>query len=197
MNHRQSGSMDSVTIAFELMRLELGAEVDNLNAYGASLFHESQYEEATKLGERGKALRGFLEKVQLLEAEWVNSFAGTAEVDYQDPAVEAATRQILSNSKSPKTALLVRYPCGEVVAEKKGADTLIEVIKRAGAERVAKLGILVNSENIVSRTPSKKYNEARVPPHFIKTHSSTAQKKRNIEQISDALGLGLTVEIIS
>lgn len=91
---------------------------------------------------------------------------------------------------------MVRFPTGEVIALEKAADTLVGVIRRAGMERVEKLGILVNGENIVSRTPSKKYNEASAPPFFIKTHSSTSQKKRNIEQISDALGLGLTVEII-
>ena len=110
--------------------------------------------------------------------------------------VEAAARQILSNSKAAKTALLVRFPGGDVIAEPKAADTLVAVIKRAGMERVEQLGILVNGEHIVSKTRSKKYNEAGAPSFFIKTHSSTSQKKRNIEQISDALGLGLTVEIV-
>jgi hypothetical protein len=188
--------MDSVTVAFELMRLELDAEVENLNAIGASRFRDSKYDEAAELVAKGKALQSFLGKVRELELEWLNSFAETAEFDIEDREFEASTRRILSNAKSPKTALLVRFPTGEVVADKKAADTLVNIIGRAGVERVEQLGILVNGENIVSRTPSKKYNEASAPPFFIKTHSSTSQKKRHIEQISDALGLGLTVEII-
>lgn len=187
--------MDSVTVAFELMRLELDAEVENLNSLGASRFRASQYDEAAELTARGKKLQNFLAKVQTLEAEWISSFAEAA-ADLEDPEVESTARRILSNSKSAKTALLVRFPSGEVVAEEKAADTLVAVIRRAGMERVEGLGILVNGENIVSRTPSRKYNEAIEPPFFVKTHSSTSQKKRNIEQISGALGLGLTVEII-
>ncbi len=189
-------NMASVTVAFELMRLELDAEVENLNALGASRFRASQYEEAAELSAKGRKLQNFLAKVQTLEAEWISSFAEAAAVDIEDPEVEATARQILSNSKSAKTALLVRFPAGEVVAEKKAADTLVAVVRRAGMERVEQLKILVNGEIIVSRTPSKKYFESSAPPFFIKTHSSTSQKKRNIEQISDALGLGLTVEII-
>lgn len=188
--------MNSVTIAFELMRLELDAEVENLNALGASRFRASQYEEAADLSARGRKLQNFLSKVQSLEEEWTGSFAKAADAEIDEAEVEATARKILSNSKSAKTALLVRFPAGEVVAEEKAADTLVAVIRRAGMERVEQLGILVNGENIVSRSPSRKYNEASAPPFFIKTHSSTSQKKRNIEQISDALGLGLTVEII-
>ena len=35
--------MDSVTVAFELMRIELDAEVENLNAEGEQLFRTSNY----------------------------------------------------------------------------------------------------------------------------------------------------------
>ena len=168
--------------------------MENLNSLGASRFRASQYEEAAELSARGRKLQNFLSKIQALEAEWISSFAEVAEAD--DPEVEAAARRILSSSKAAKTALLVRFPGGDVIAEPKAADTLVAVIKRAGMERVEQLGILVNGEHIVSKTPSKKYNEASVPPFYIKTHSSTSQKKRNIEQISDALDLGLTVEIL-
>ena len=90
----------------------------------------------------------------------------------------------------------MRFPDGKVIAEEKAADTLVAVLRHAGLSRVSELGVMVNGENIVSRSPSKKYYETHVAPYYIKTHSSTAQKKRHIEEISDALGLGLRVEII-
>jgi hypothetical protein len=178
------------------MRLELQAEVEDLNSAGARNFRASDYASAEELVRKGKALQVFLQKVTALEDEWMSSFAEKApSSDGEEVAAEAA-RKILSGTKSSKTALLVRYPNGDVVAERKAAETLVAVIKRAGFERVAELGIPVNGENIVSRSPSKRYNEIAVRPYYIKTHSSTAQKKRNIEQISEALDLGLTVEII-
>ncbi|WDR02956.1 hypothetical protein PSQ19_01660 [Devosia algicola] len=188
--------MDSVTVAFELMRMELDAEVENLNTEGAKFFRASMYTEAEDLTKKGNALQAFLDKVRTLEMEWTHSFAATEVAEPADQAIEKAARKILSSSKSSKTALLVRFPNGNVLAKEKAADTLIAVIQHAGMERVANIGLMVNGENIVSRSPSKKYNEAPVPPYFVKTHSSTAQKKRNIEQISDELNLGLMVEII-
>jgi hypothetical protein len=187
--------MDSVTIAFELMRLELDAEVENLNSMGATCFRASQYEEAAALSTKGQKLQSFLEKVRTLEAEWIRSFAEDAAVD-DDEKQEETARRILSNSKSPKTALLVRFPNGDVVSKEKAADTLVEVIRQVGMEQVQRLGISVNGENIVSKTPSKKYTEASAPPFFIKTHSNTMAKKKQIEQISESLGLKLKVEII-
>lgn len=154
------------------------------------------YADAEDLITKGKALQAFLDKVRALEMEWTSSFAATVDAEPADPVIEETARKILSGSKASKTALLVRFPNGDVLAKEKAADTLVEVIQHAGMEQVEAIGIMVNGENIVSRTPSKKYYEARVPPYFIKTHSSTAQKKRNIEQISEALNLGLNVEII-
>jgi hypothetical protein len=188
--------MDSVAVAFELMRLELDAEVETLNTEGAKLFRASMYEGAEELTRKGKALQSFLKKVQTLSDEWTATFSDTVSVGAEDADIEATVRTILSNSKASKTALLIRFPNGDVIAKEKAADTLVAVIKHAGMEQVEALGIKVNGENIVSRTPSKKYYEAHVPPFFVKTHSSTAQKKRNIEQISEALDLGLSVEII-
>ncbi|WP_371055124.1 hypothetical protein [Rhodosalinus sp. K401] len=195
-NGKRAKNMDSVAIAFELMRMELQAEVENLNSEGAKFFRASEYAEAEDLIKKGKALQAFVEKVRALELEWENSFAADVDAEPEDAVVEEAARKILSGSKSPKTGLLVRFPNREVFAKEKAADTLVAVIQRAGMEAVEAIGIMVNGENIVSRTPSKKYYEARVPPYFIKTHSNTMQKKRNIEQISEALNLGLQVEII-
>lgn len=188
--------MDSVSVAFELMRMELDAEVEDLNTEGARYFRASMYADAEDLTRKGRALQAFLEKVRALESEWASTFAGTVDSVESEDAVEDTVRRILSGSKSPKTGLLVRFPDGDVIAREKASDTLVEVIRRAGFERVEQLGLRVNGENIVSRSPSKKYYETSVPPFFIKTHSNTAQKKKNIEEISQSLSLDLTVEII-
>jgi hypothetical protein len=73
--------MDSVTVAFELMRLELEAEVESLNNGGAKHFCESAYEEANALIQKGKALKAFCLKGIALEEEWRDAFAeGDAQV---------------------------------------------------------------------------------------------------------------------
>ena len=188
--------MDSVSTAFELMRLELEAAVDNLNSDGAALIRDSRYEDASKLIDRGKKLRDFCKSIEQLAEEWRTSFAeegidGCADIDD-----DTVARKILSASKSPRTGLLVRFPDGSLISERTAAQTLAKCIQKIGFEKVASLGIQVNSENIVSREQSKRYNDTQIAPYFIKTHSNTAQKKRNIEHISDELGLELEVVIV-
>lgn len=188
--------MDSVSVAFELMRIELDGEVESLNSQGAKAFRDSDYEAARDLTNTGAQLQAFLGKVAALEEEWRASFSGTVESLKDEKVVEATARRINAGSKSSKTALLVRYPDGRVIAEERAVDTLVAVLKHAGLNRVSQLPVIVNGERLVAQTPSVKYNEAHIAPFYIKTHSSTAQKKRQIEEVSNALGLGLRVEII-
>lgn len=188
--------MDSVSVAFELMRIELDAEVESLNSQGAKAFRESDYEAARELTTKGSELKAFLAKVAALEEEWGVSFSGRVESVQDEEIIEATVRKINAGSRSSKTALLVRFPDGKIIAEEKAADTLVAVLRHAGLPRVSELGVTVNGENIVSRSPSKRYYEASVSPYYVKTHSSTAQKKRQLEEISEALGLGLRIDII-
>lgn len=187
--------MSSVTTAFELMKLELETAVEDLNTQGSELFRESRYEEAKALTDRGKQLRAFCDRVDALASEWIASYS---EDDHQEDTEQEfqAARTILSASKASRTRLLVTFSDGTTLAEKTAAQTFAKVVERIGCERVANVGVLVNGENIASKEKSKKYSDIEVPPYFIKTHSSTDQKKRNLEQISKALGVNLNVQII-
>lgn len=193
---RKARSMDSVAVAFELMALELNAAVEDLNSAGARLFQGSEYDEAKRLTEKGKALKEFCDRVTVLSKEWSERFATPPEGSDDADDDDATARTILSASKSPKTGLLVRFPDGTIVAEPKAATTLVKAIKKIGFERVAALEVLVNKENIVSLQPSRRYHDTYVAPYYVKTHSSTEQKKKTLERISDELGLGLLVSIL-
>ena len=189
--------MDSVTVAFELIALELNVEVEDLNSEGAQLFRDSNYEAAKSLTEKGKALRDFCNRVSQLSEEWTESFAAETLTPAGIEREHEAARKILSASKGAKTGLMVRFKDGSVICEPKAAMTLANAIQRIGFEKVEALGILVNKENIVSRNPSPKYQDTFVAPYYVKTHSNTEQKKKNLDRISEELGLGLTVTVIS
>lgn len=187
--------MSSVATAFELMKLELETAVEDLNTKGSELFRESRYEEAKILTDRGKQLRAFCDRVEVLANEWMTTFTDDDHQEDTEQEFQAA-RTILSASKGSRTRLLVTFSDGASFAEKTAAQTLAKVIERIGCERVANIGVIVNGENIVSKEKSRKYSDIEAPPYFIKTHSSTDQKKRNLEQISKALGLNLDISII-
>lgn len=187
---------DSVSIAFELMLLELDTEEENLNEAGVECFRNSNYESARDFTERGMALKAFREKIEALSGDWEKDFSENFPKIVVPDAVETATRKILSSSKSSKSKLLVRFPDGKVIFEDKAADTFAQAIKIFGFDKVSDLGLVVNKEPLVSRYRSKKYNDTEIDGFFIKTHSSTAAKKRQLEDIASKLGAGMTVSIV-
>lgn len=96
-----------------------------------------------------------------------------------------------------KTVLRVTFPDGTVIADKKAKVTFAETIKRIGLMKVRNLGISFCHVPIVSNTLDKKYGQAQIPVGdglYVMTHSSTHDKKKQLDKISQKLGLGLKVE---
>lgn len=101
--------------------------------------------------------------------------------------------------RADKTVLRVTFPDGTVIADKKAKVTFAESIKRIGLMRVRSLGLTFCHVPLVSNTLDKKYANQQTPVGsglYVMTHSSTQDKKKQLEKISDQLHLGLKVEII-
>ncbi|SIN75644.1 hypothetical protein [Vannielia litorea] len=188
--------MDSVTTAFELMEVELDSEVDSLNARGAECFRNSDYSQAERLIAEGKSLLDFCARVRELSDEWKDKFSASFPEEVVPNNVVEARKTILGASKSAKTLLTVKFEDGTVVYEPKALETFALAIQKIGFDRVERLGLVVNREPLVSRSPSKRYADFQVGNTFIKTHSSTSQKKRTLEEIAARLGESLIVRIV-
>ncbi len=106
-------------------------------------------------------------------------------------------KTITSAPKAPWTGLLVTYPDGAVINNKYAYETLIQVVEKAGIEKVEKLGLKQVGLYFISKNCDDFYNQHELPGgYLITTHSSTAKKKQQIEEISEKLGLGLKVEVV-
>lgn len=116
-----------------------------------------------------------------------------------DPKVEHNIGTIKRNSptKSAKTNLRVTMPNGKVIENRFAYETLQEVVMMVGIEKVRPLGIVQCGVPLISNTQDDFYNQKEIAKGiYLITHSSTGQKKQQIEKISEALGLGIKVEII-
>lgn len=101
--------------------------------------------------------------------------------------------------RSPNTGLCVWLPNGDYIQAKKANLTMVEVVKWAGVETVASLGLPHDGDYLVSKKEHPKYvGEQQSLPngYFLNTHSSTKTKKQQLEKISKALNLGWKVEIV-
>lgn len=125
--------------------------------------------------------------------------AKTLELDPQVEHHEGSKRKMPIGKISDKTVLRVTFPDGKIIAERRAKYTYVETIRRIGLMRVRNLGIKFCGVPIVSTTIDKKYGSAQVPVEnglYILTHSSTKDKKMQLDRIATELGLKLKVEII-
>lgn len=98
--------------------------------------------------------------------------------------------------KSPKACLQVTFPNGKIICNRKSAETICQVIDKIGPKKVANLGLQVSSQPLVSKKKFERNQNEISNGWLVTTHSSTLLKKHQIEQISEALGLGLVVELV-
>lgn len=102
------------------------------------------------------------------------------------------------HTKSKKTNLTVTFPDDTVIKNRFAWKTLCDTIEKAGAEKVARLGIRQSGIDLVSTVEDDYYQQHRIKGgYLILTHSSTEMKKNHIESISRELGLNLKVKIIT
>lgn len=116
-----------------------------------------------------------------------------------DPKVEHNIGIIKRNSpsKSAKTNLRVTLPNGKIIENRFAYETLQEVVVLAGVEKVRTLGIVQCGVPLVSNAQDNFYNQKEIGKGlFLITHSSTGQKRQQIEKISEVFGLNLKVEIV-
>lgn len=120
----------------------------------------------------------------------------------QDPQVEhrdGAKRRKPVERINPKTILRVTFPDGTVIEDSKAKITFTKTIQKIGLMRVRNLGIAFCGVPIVSNTLDKKYGRAQVPVEgglYVMTHSSTHDKKKQLDKIAKELGINLVIEEI-
>lgn len=93
----------------------------------------------------------------------------------------------------------VTFPDNTVSCKKTVWETLFDVVKFAGPERVQKLGMIIMGNNIVSRElhANERYRVGQKeiePGLYLCTYSSTETKYEQIVTINKRLNLGLIVE---
>lgn len=115
-----------------------------------------------------------------------------------DPKVDHKIGTIKRNSttKSAKTNLRVTLPNGKIIENHFAYETLQEIVMIAGVEKVRAVGIIQCGVPLISNTQDNFYNQKEIAKGmYLITHSSTGQKRQQIEKISNALNLNLKVEI--
>jgi hypothetical protein len=122
------------------------------------------------------------------------------QVVYKKPVQESLFPSPQVPTKRQKKYIIrIVYPDGRAFCSKMVWETLVEVVKYAGAERVRALGIHLMGDNLVSPNlnPNEKYRVGQKEVGngmYVCTYSSTDTKYEEIRRINKELGLGLRIE---
>lgn len=104
---------------------------------------------------------------------------------------------ITPHTKSKRTNLQVTFQDGITINNNYAYQTLLERIEKIGPEEVAKLKIKRSGIDLVSKVEDEFYNQHKIKDGFwVITHSSTLQKKKYLDEISERLNLELVVKIV-
>ena len=160
-------------------------------------FLDTEYQELTAaLTAIDEFYRGRFANMQLFE--WGKLISA---IDWTQPIGQRPHPQVVRATPSRKRfKLKVEYPNGKVLDYDSVANTYVEVITDFYPELIAEMGIEHAGVNIVSTTLDDKYGKYQRPIDggwYVMTNSPTEAKKRDIQTISDELGLDLKVSIIS
>lgn len=125
------------------------------------------------------------------------AFGEPEDSNEENPARTRRTFTMSPHTKGRRTALKVHFPDGTVIREYYAARTLVEVIRKVGPERIQPLGLAANGVPLVSRERDEFYKQHDLGDGtLVMTHTSTRVKKDLLDEVSNALGLGLEVEIV-
>ena len=125
------------------------------------------------------------------------------ELDLKVDIVSVATGEIINLEDEPSTStrqkIKVTFPDGRTIQPNKVLETLVEVVKYAGPERVRDLGIIVCADNLVLKNPKPRYAKACKPVGdgwLVNTCSDTPTKYEQILCIIKAFNLNISVVMI-
>ena len=141
-----------------------------------------------------KVMNGFKMVVTVGEQEEVN-------IELLPPETENTVNQRETNSKKRQKKFVIKviYPDGHAVCSRMVWETLYDVVKYAGVQRVRKLGLWLRGTNIISDQVEEddRYRNSQKevePGVYLQTCSTTEVKYEQIKEINKQLSLGLKIE---
>lgn len=164
---------------------------------------ERQYLHEEVIPQVTKEMEPLVEQMQnKFKLEVIYSQHNGLEIQVVDkkPIQETLFPSVSKSAKRQKKYIIrVVYPEGRAFCSNMVWETLVDVVKYAGAERVRALGIYLIGDNLVSPNlnPNEKYRIGQKDVGnglYVCTYSSTDTKYEEIRRINKELGLGLRIE---
>lgn len=196
--------MENLDKAYKAMAMlkELGLPVSTEQIKAIAIM-ESQYLRDEVIPQVTKEMEPLVEQLQnkfKLELTYSQEDGLDIQVVEKKPVQESLFNATTNSSKRQRKYIIrVVFPDNRVSCSKMVWETLVEVVRYAGAENVMKLNIIIMGDNLVSTelNPNERYRVGQKevePGLYVCTYSSTDTKYEQIKKINRYLGLGLKIE---
>ena len=194
-------NLDKAYKAIAMLK-ELGLPVSTEQIKAISMM-ESQYLRDEVIPQVTKEMEPLVEQLQnkfKLELTYSQEDGLDIKVVDKKPVQESLFNTTTNSPKRQRKYIIrVVFPDNRVSCSKMVWETLVEVVRYAGAENVMKLNIIIMGDNLVSTelNPNERYRVGQKevePGLYVCTYSSTDTKYEQIKKINRYLGLGLKIE---
>ena len=196
--------MENLDKAYKAMAMlkELGLPVSSEQIKAIAMM-ESQYLRDEVIPQVTKEMEPLVEQLQnkfKLELTYSQEDGLDIKVVDKKPVQESLFNTTTNSPKRQRKYIIrVVFPDNRVSCSKMVWETLVEVVRYAGAENVMKLNIIIMGDNLVSTelNPNERYRVGQKevePGLYVCTYSSTDTKYDQIRKINRDLGLGLKIE---
>jgi hypothetical protein len=194
-------NLDKAYKAIAMLK-ELGLPVSTEQIKAISMM-ESQYLRDEVIPQVTKEMEPLVEQLQnkfKLELTYSQEDGLDIKVVDKKPVQESLFNTTTNSPKRQRKYIIrVVFPDNHVSCSKMVWETLVEVVRYAGAENVMKLNIIIMGDNLVSTelNPNERYRVGQKevePGLYVCTYSSTDTKYEQIKKINRYLGLGLKIE---
>ena len=195
-----------VLTALDLVKEEVDKESRRIFSAGGDALKAGNIKPAKEAIAYAEKLAEFVKKIQKLGDEWKKL---EAKIDAAAPEVKEIvlpTKPVKSKTgytqkpggkKSAKTTFEVVFADGTKITHPKAKIVLAKTIDHIDAPKIAKLGVLVDGEPLVSNNINNYKNQSSAVPinsgWYVATHSSTKAKMSLVERIAKALKVQLVV----
>jgi len=101
-----------------------------------------------------------------------------------------------TNPRAAATKLKVTFADGTIFDDHKASTAFAKAIEKIGIERVKTLQLISSNVPLISTSKHPTYDQVEVGNYYVMTNTSTKSKKHTLDQIANALGITLDVQII-
>ena len=145
------------------------------------------------------SIKEFHQRTQELSSEWADEIK-KYHVTTRRPNRIKSTPTKNKIIRSPKTNLEITFSDGFKIHEKSAIDGMLKTMERIGLDKIEKLGIVIESNPLVSKDYNKfkNYEPKKLGLWYVHTHSSTVEKQKLLLDISNHpdISIPLTIKVI-